>query len=86
MTEEQFEKAIEIHEALEVLDGYRDEITANNVSLTFVHKTGRDGIKECNILEWELEPVREILEKHSKQIVAEIDSLIETTRKQIETL
>lgn len=88
MTEEQFEKAIEINDKLSALEDLADELKALDVSLTYVHKTGRDGIAECNsIYGWAIQDdVKDILNKHDKQIREEIEQLSATIKKEIEKI
>jgi hypothetical protein len=88
MTEEQFEKAIEINDKLSDLENLTDELKALDVSLTYVHKTGRDGIAECNsIYGWSIEDaVKDILKKHDTQIREEIEQLTATVKKEIEKI
>jgi hypothetical protein len=88
MTEEQFEKAIEINDKLSALEDLADELKALDVSLTYVHKTGRDGIAECkSIYGWAIQDdVKDILKKHDKQIREEIEQLSATIKKEIEKI
>ena len=77
MTQDQFEKAVEVNETLRCLEELNDEISAFGVKLTYVRDVGREGCKECDALHgWAIEEsMKKILKKHDRQIKDEIERM-----------
>ena len=83
MEQEQFQRAVQIHERLRELTDVKDEITP-----TSVHKLwyAYDSSKWDLCPTWKMNCIRDILDKHDKMIRQEIDEEIERLKKEIEEL
>lgn len=85
MTQEQFQRAIAIHNRLDELGRVKEEIkeTASR-RLTYSMESGSSGWKVC----WPntMRLIGDILDKHDLMIRKEIDEEIERLEKEIETL
>lgn len=85
MTQEQFDKAVEVNEKLHAFSDLMDELDERDVKLAYVHRTGIDGCKECDHqYDWSVEEaLKEILERHDKMIREEICKLKESLLSEI---
>lgn len=81
MTQEQYNRAVEINNRLEELTMVKDEIGS----------TSNHFLSYCNsdytpCAEWKMRDISDILDRHDKMIREEIDSEIEKLKKEIEEL
>lgn len=85
MTQEQFERAVEIQKRLDDLERVKDEIKETvSHRLTYSKDSDSSGWKVC----WPntMQLIGDILDKHDLMIRKEIDEEIEKLKKEIETL
>ena len=85
MTQEQFERAVEIKKRLDDLERVKEEIKGTVTHrLTYSEESGSSGWKVC----WPntMRLIGDILDKHDLMIRKEIDEEIERLKKEIETL
>ena len=86
MTQEQYQRALQIGNRLENLARVKKEIDdTTNHRLWYAEKSSC-GSDYRLISEWIMRYIGEILDKHDKMIRQEIDEEIERLKKEIETL
>ena len=84
MTDEQYKRAVQIHERLDKLQKVKNEIenTANH-RLWYAYKGSSDWHLTT---EWVMRYISELLDKHDTMIRAEIEEEISSLLNEIETL
>lgn len=85
MTQEQYNRAVEIKKRLDDLESVKDEIKGTvSHRLTYCEESGSSGWKVC----WPntMRLIGDILDKHDLMIREEIDEEIKNLKKEIETL
>lgn len=81
MTQEQYNRAVEISKRLEELDEVKKEIEGTSSHLLSYCKSD---YKPC--AEWKMRDISDILDRHDMMIRAEIDEEIEKLKKEVEEL
>lgn len=81
MKEEQYNRAIQIHYRIKVLEKIKEDLSRVDNKLTYVRKS--NGEELCS---YDFKNISDILDKHDLQIRSEIDTEIESLKKEIETL
>ncbi len=87
MTQEQYNRAVEINNRIEALEEVKKEIKGESThKLSYLYKNDgfNSDFKPCN--DWTLRNLGEILDSHDRMIRAEIDEEIEKLKKEIEEL
>ena len=84
MTQQQFEKAVQISERMKDLESVKKEINPTHEHrLCYSYKTS-DSYKVCP--EWSMRPISDILDKHDEMIRQEIEDELERLRREVERL
>lgn len=81
MKEEQYERAIQIHYRIDALETIKADLSRVDNKLTYVSKSSGEELYSYNF-----KCISDILDKHDLQIRAEIDTEIESLKKEIEAL
>lgn len=85
MTQQQYDRAVQISERLKELEKVRKEIsTKSSERLTYSHKDSDGDWREHP--SWLMKYVGDILDRHDLMIRQEIDDEINNLKKEIETL
>lgn len=82
MTQEQYNRVIEINSRLSLLDSVKTELNKPDIRLDYVRKLIQVG---CDISVTDGD-ISDILDRHDKMIREEIDAEIEKLKEEIETL
>ena len=83
MTQEQYNRAVEINNRLLMLKGVLEELNCGGRSLTYKYSKGSD---DGLCAEYRLQPISNILDRHDNMIREEINNEIEKLKKEIEEL
>lgn len=84
MTDEQYKRAVQIHERLDELQNVKKEIEGTREHrLWYAEKSNRDWRLTT---EWVMRYISELLDKHDTMIRAEIEEEISNLLNEIETL
>lgn len=81
MKEEQYNRAIQIHYRIENLEKIKEDLSRVDNKLTYVSKSNGQ-----ELYSYDFKNISDILDKHDLQIRSEIDTEIESLKKEIETL
>lgn len=85
MTEEQYNRAVEISERLYELEKVKKEIANTAMhKLSYLYERGDGSYGLCS--EYIMKYINILLDRHDKMIREEIDAEIENLKKEIETL
>lgn len=85
MTEQQFNRAVQIQKRLEALYETKEKIKETTKNrLYYAYKNCQGDYTCCP--EWSMRPISELLDKHDRMIRQEIEDEIERLKKEIETL
>lgn len=85
MTEEQFNRAVQIHKRINALESVQKEIQESTEhKLSYAYKT-------CNMdwglcADWSMRPIGDILDCHDEMIRQEIDEEIQKLKDEIKTI
>ena len=87
MTQEQYNRAVQISERLQELEKVKDDIkNTSKHRLWYAYNSGESGSEWSLVSEWRMRYIGEILDKHDLMIRQEIDQEIERLKAEIETL
>ena len=87
MTQEQYNRAVQINERLTDLNGTKKNIgDTTKHRLWYAYNDGEFGSDWRLAPEWAMRSISDILDKHDLMIRQEIDEEIERLKKEIETL
>lgn len=87
MTDEQYKRAVEIHDRLSELQKVKDEIKDKKKHrLWYAYNRGEFGSEWELTSEWIMRYISDILDKHDIMIRQEIDEEIEKLKKEIKEL
>ena len=87
MTQEQYNRAVQINQRIEALKETKNYIKATHKHrLWYAYNDGEFGSDWRLTTEWAMRNISEILDKHDVMIRKEIDEEIEKLTKEIETL
>lgn len=81
MKEEQYKRAIQIHNRINELEKIKDDLSRVENKLTYVNKKNGE-----ELYPYDFARISKILDKHDIQICSEIDAEIESLKKEIEIL
>lgn len=79
MEKEKFEKAIELYEKMRDIEEVIKELKEPGVILTFISK-------EVALRGWIFDNIQEMLDRHHKEIIDEINEMYNNIKKEIEEL
>ena len=85
MTEQQFNRAVEIQKRLEALYETKEQIQSTDKHRLYFAYKQSDGEFRC-CPKWSMSPIVELLDKHDRMIRQEIEEEIERLKKEIEDL
>ena len=84
MTDEQYKRAVQIHERLDELQKVKKEIEGTREHRLWYAEEGSSDWRLTT--EWVMRYISELLDKHDAMIRAEIEEEIESLKKEIESL
>lgn len=79
MEKEKFDKAIELYKKMFDIEDTTKELKMKGVRLTFISE-------ETPLRGWIFDNIQEILDRHHKEIVDEINEMYDNIKKEIEEL
>lgn len=86
MTQEQYQRAIEINKRIEQLNQVKEEIKGSKTLLTYAKRAQTLSCLDSLCRDWLMAYISNILDNHDKQIRQEIDNEIENLQQEIEML
>lgn len=86
MTQEQFQRVIEINKRIEQLNQVKEEIKDSKTSLTYAKRAQSLSDSDNLCRDWLMAYIGNILDNHDKQIREEIDNEIKELEQEIERL
>lgn len=86
MTQEQYQRAIEINKRIEQLNQVKEEIKGSKTFLTYAKRAQAQRDFDSLCRDWLMAYISNILDNHDKQIREEIDNEITELEKEIERL
>ncbi len=87
MTDEQYQKALDIHKRIGELKQVKECIKRTEQHrLRYARNSGDFGNSWCLVSEWDMRNISDILDKHDKMIRAEIDEEIERLIEEIKNV
>ena len=87
MTQEQYNRAVQINNRLDELENVKDDIKQTTKHrLWYASNSGEFSSSWSLVSEWTMRNISEILDKHDVMIRQEIDEEIERLKAEIETL
>jgi histone acetyltransferase (RNA polymerase elongator complex component) len=86
MTQEQFQRVIEINNRIEQLNQVKEEIKGVKTFLTYAKRGQTLSGSDSTCRDWLMAYISNILDNHDKQIREEINNEIESLNQEIERL
>lgn len=86
MTQEQYQRAIEINKIIEQLNRVKEEIKGSRTVLTYAKRAQALSDSDSLCRDWLMAYIGNILDNHDKQIREEIDNEIKELEQEIERL